>query len=102
MGSPSHLYLWKEPEWERPLKQNDPIKLAFDTINATSDPINQISDPINQRLFRLIQENSDWTYLRYAEELGVSEATVKRCIGELKKAGFIRHEGSDKTGDWIA
>ena len=57
--------------------------------------------PINQRLFNLIRQNPDWTYSRYAEELGFSEATVKRRIGELKKAGVIRREGSNKTGHWI-
>ncbi len=81
--------------------QDDPIKLASATVDAISDPINKISDPINRRLFNLIRQNSGWTYSRYAEELGVSEATVKRRIGELKKAGVIRREGSNKTGHWI-
>lgn len=35
------------------------------------------------------------------ESLGVSESTVTRSTRELKKLGYIKREGSDKTGKWI-
>lgn len=37
---------------------------------------------------------------KYAVQIGVSEASVKRCLGELKKGGFIIRVGSNKTGHW--
>ena len=39
-------------------------------------------------------------YAEYAVQIGVSEASVKRCLGELKKGGFIIRVGSNKTGHW--
>jgi len=36
----------------------------------------------------------------YGDLLGVSEATVKRRIGELKASGFIARVGSNKNGHW--
>ena len=39
-------------------------------------------------------------YAAYAAMIGVSEATVKRRLGELKKAGIITRVGSNKNGHW--
>jgi DNA-binding Lrp family transcriptional regulator len=39
-------------------------------------------------------------YAAYAAMIGVSEATVKRRLGELKKAGIITRVGSNKNGYW--
>ena len=36
----------------------------------------------------------------YAQKLGVSSATIKRHIGELKNSGKIIRKGSNKTGYW--
>ncbi len=33
-------------------------------------------------------------------KLKVSEATIKRNIKELKEKGYIKREGSKKTGYW--
>lgn len=35
------------------------------------------------------------------ESLDISESTATRLTRELKKPGFIKREGSDKTGRWI-
>jgi ATP-dependent DNA helicase RecG len=40
------------------------------------------------------------TYEVLGESLGVSSATVKRRIQELKKGGQLRRVGSKKTGEW--
>ena len=71
----------------------DPIKSAF-------DPIKSFSDPIKEKLYRAIQQDSTLNYAEYGQRIGVSEATVKRRLGELKKAGLIVRVGSNKNGHW--
>lgn len=73
--------------------QNDPI-------NIVSDPINVLSDPIKQRLYEAVLRDGSLNYAGYAALLGVSEATVKRRLNELKKEGAIVRIGSNKTGHW--
>lgn len=73
--------------------QNDPINIAF-------DPINVFSDPIKQRLYEAVLRDGSLNYAGYAALLGVSEATVKRRLNELKKEGAIVRIGSNKTGHW--
>ncbi len=73
-------------------KANEPVK---GTVN---DPIyDLINDPIN--LFDLIKENPNFSYDEYAQKLGVSSATIKRHIRELKNSGKIIRKGSNKTGN---
>lgn len=73
--------------------QNGPINIAF-------DPINVLSDPIKQRLYEAVLRDGSLNYAGYAALLGVSEATVKRRLNELKKEGAIVRIGSNKTGHW--
>lgn len=65
-----------------------------------SDPINIFTDPITERLYQAILQNDSLNYSGYAALLGVSEATVKRRLADLKKAGMIVRIGSNKTGRW--
>ena len=85
--------LSKEMEEYRQSQNNDPIK-------ATSDPIKATSDPIKQRLYHEVLRDGSLNYAGYAALLGVSEATVKRRLNELKKEGAIVRIGSNKTGHW--
>ena len=55
--------------------------------------------PINL-LVDLIKKSQEKTYSEYAMQLGKSEATVKRLIGELKKQGKIERMGAKKNGWW--
>lgn len=71
-----------------------------DPIKATSDPIKVISDPIKQKLYQAVSQNGTLNYTEYAAQIGVSEATVKRRLGELKHDGMIIRVGSNKTGYW--
>lgn len=73
---------------------------ADDPIKAASDPINQFDDPIKQRLYQAVEQDGTLNYAEYAIQIGVSEATVKRRLGELKKEGIIIRVGSNKTGHW--
>ena len=47
-----------------------------------------------------IQKNNSLNYAEYGAVIGVSEATVKRRLSELRKAGIIVRVGSNKTGYW--
>lgn len=72
----------------------------IDPINTHSDPINTFVDPIKQKLYQAIIENGSLNYAGYAVVVGVSEATVKRRLGELKESGIITRVGSNKNGHW--
>ena len=72
----------------------------IDPINIVSDPINVLSDPIKQRLYEAVLRDGSLNYAGYAALLGVSEATIKRRINELKKEGIVVRMGSNKTGHW--
>ena len=76
------------------------ISQAADLIKPVSDPINDISDPITERLYQAILKNNKLNYAEYGALLGVSEATIKRRLGELRKAGMIVRVGSNKSGYW--
>ena len=71
-----------------------------DPIKSISDPINVFADPITERLYQAILQNDSLNYRGYAALLGVSEATIKRRLADLKKAGMIVRVGSNKTGRW--
>lgn len=74
--------------------------LNFDPIKKSFDPIKSFSDPITDRLYKEVLSNNSLNYSEYAELLGVSEATVKRRLGELKNQGVIVRVGSNKNGHW--
>lgn len=73
---------------------------ALDPINVGFDPIKSLSDPITDRLYKEVLSNNSLNYSEYAKLIGVSEATVKRRLGKLKKEGMIVRVGSNKTGYW--
>jgi Fic family protein len=73
---------------------------ASDPINANSDPINSFADPITEQLYQAIMNDGMLSYAAYGELIGVSEATIKRRLGELKKSGLIVRVGANKNGHW--
>ena len=85
--------LRKEIEEYKQSQHTDPISIA-------SDPINTFSDPIKQQLYRAVLRDGSLNYAGYAALIGVSEATIKRRLNELKKEGVIVRIGSNKTGHW--
>lgn len=75
-------------------------KSQIDPINTLSDPINTYFDPIKQQLYQAVLRDGSLNYAGYAALLGVSEATIKRRLNELKKEGAIVRVGSNKAGHW--
>ena len=73
---------------------------SADPIKPFSDPIKRFADPITERLYQALLKDNDLNYAAYGALLGVSEATVKRRLGELKAAGYITRVGSNKSGHW--
>ena len=71
-----------------------------DPINISTDPINKFADPITEQLYQAIQKDGTHSYAAYGDQIGVSEATIKRRLGELKKSGLIVRVGSNKNGHW--
>jgi len=69
---------------------------------ATGDTVNDTVKitATQQKVLNALKENVDLTALQIKEQVGVSEATVKRALSALKKAGLIKRVGSDKTGHW--
>lgn len=73
---------------------------SADPIKPLSDPIKRFADPITERLYQALLKDNNLNYAAYGALLGVSEATVKRRLGELKAAGYITRVGSNKSGHW--
>ncbi|MBQ6229342.1 MAG: AsnC family protein [Prevotella sp.] len=71
-----------------------------DPINTTFDPIKSFSDPIKRKLYQAILQDNSLNYAAYGAIIGVSEATVKRRLNEMKREGRILRVGSNKTGHW--
>ena len=66
----------KEIEEYKQSQSNDPIK-------SFADPIKSFADPIAERLYQAVLQDGTLNYAQYAAVIGVSEATVKRSLGDL-------------------
>lgn len=73
------------------------VKGAVATGEPITDPIK--SDLIND-LLNAVTDKPAATYDELSAKLGVSPATIKRRLANLKKAGTIERVGSKKAGTW--
>ena len=77
------------------------------TLHIHNEPTNeQINDPINlterqKMILQMFSEEKNLSRERLCEKTGLSDATAKREIAFLKKAGYLERVGSLKTGHWI-
>lgn len=82
------------------------VKVGMQDINYFDEPINEpINEPIkinNNRKIILdaISRNPDITQSGLVKETGLTLATVKRGLAELKENGYIERVGSNKNGFW--
>ena len=53
-----------------------------------------------EEVYKAIRLNCNAKYSWLADNLGVSEATIKRSIADLKKLGYINSEHSKIKGEW--
>ena len=74
---------------------------------SSNDPVNDpINDPIylterQKMILRMYKKKKNLSRERLCEKTGLSNATAKREIAFLKKAGYLERVGSLKTGHWI-
>ncbi len=111
-GFPLILNAWNEKHWIKPELQEQPelmqVKLILHIQNdvsysSSNDPIN---DPINlterqKLILQMFSDDKNLSRERLCEKTGLSDATAKREIAFLKKAGYLERVGSLKTGHWI-
>ena len=71
-----------------------------DTVNSQNDTVNKLKEGL-KRIYIAIQNNPEITHSQLMEIFNISESTAKRATRDLKKLGYIKREGSDKTGRWI-
>lgn len=79
---------------------NDGANLKSDGVKRDNDGVKQLNKTL-QRVYQAIVNKPDIISTELMESLNISESTVTRSTRELKKLGFIRREGSDKSGKWI-
>ncbi len=81
-------------------QENDGVKANSDGVKANSDGVKHLNKTL-QRIYHAIVNKPDIKSVELMESLDISESTVTRSTRKLKKLGFIKREGSDKTGRWI-
>ena len=84
------------------------LHIQNNVASASSNaPINDpINDPINlterqKLILQMFSDDKNLSRERLCEKTGLSDATAKREIAFLKKAGYLERVGSLKTGHWI-
>ena len=55
---------------------------------------------LTKNVYETIKMNRSAKYSWLADNLGVSEATIKRAIADLKELGYINPEHSKIKGEW--
>ncbi|MBD5357687.1 MAG: Fic family protein [Bacteroides sp.] len=71
-----------------------------DTVNSQTDTVNELKEGL-KRIYIAIQNNPEITHSQLMEIFNISGSTAKRATRDLKKLGYIKREGSDKTGCWV-
>ena len=71
-----------------------------DGANNGNDGVKRLNKTL-QRVYDAIVNNPEIITSELMSLLNISESTVTQSTLELKKLGFIKREGSDKTGRWV-
>lgn len=81
-------------------QENDGVNIKNDGVKGEDDCVNHLNKTL-QRIYHAIVDKPEIKTAELMENLDISESTITRSTRELKKLGFIKREGSDKTGRWI-
>jgi len=68
----------------------------------TEQPL-EIYNPMNEaqaRIYGYLKEHPEATIKVLVSECGISDGYVRKILTFLKENGYVRHEGSNKTGVW--
>ena len=77
-------------------KENDGVNVGNDGLN---DGVKRLNKTL-QKIYNEIVNKPEIRTTELMEILNISESTVTRATRELKKLGFIKRIGSDKSGKW--
>ena len=80
-------------------QENDGVYIGNDGLKREHDGVKLLKKNL-QRVYYEIVNKPGIRSAELMEILNISESTVTRATRELKKLGFIKREGSDKTGKW--
>ena len=61
--------------------------------------VSKFPTPIVEEVYKAIKLNRKAKYSWFQDNLGVSEATIKRAISDLKELGYINKEHSKVKGE---
>ena len=116
-GFPLILNAWHERHWLKPQLTEQPelmqVKLELKIVNAETSirsQMGQINEQINEQIklserqrtiLALISDNPSITLPQLANELSMSESTIRRELDLLQKDSVISRQGSRKSGRWI-
>ncbi|MBD5207357.1 MAG: Fic family protein [Bacteroidales bacterium] len=85
-------------------QENDTVKGnndgVNDGVNNKGDGVTQLNKTL-QRVYQAIVNKPEIVSSELMKMLNISESTVTRSTRDLKKLGYIKREGSDKTGRWV-
>lgn len=62
--------------------------------------VSKFPAPIVEEVYKVLKLNRKAKYSWLQDNLGVSEATIKRAISDLKELGYINKEHSKIKGEW--
>ena len=85
-------------------QESDTVNLQSDTVNDTVNSQNGTKTELKEglkRIYKAFQNNPKITHSQLMELFNISESTAKRATRDLKNLGYIKREGSDKTGRWV-
>ena len=80
-------------------QENDGVNIESDGLKREHDGVKLLNKTL-QRVYYEIVNKPEIRSTELMEILNISESTVTRATRELKKSGFIKRMGSDKTGKW--
>lgn len=80
--------------------QEDNIRKQKRSEKRSDMIIFEFQSEIVKNVYEVIKLNRKAKYAWLADNLGVSEATIKRAISDLKKLGYINPEHSKVNGEW--
>ena len=107
-GFPLILNAWNEKHWMKPelLEQTELMQVKLTLYIQNNVASGSSNDPINlterqKLILQTFSEEKSLSRERLCEKTGLSDATAKREIAFLKKAGYLERVGSLKTGYWI-
>ena len=111
-GIPNIITASKEANFNEPLITQDvqPDEVIV-TVYTTNEVIGSKNEPINEPINSLstnassvlsfIIKNRSCSRDDIAKNIGISLATVKRALDELKQANIVLGKTSNKNGTWI-